>query len=443
MRRFLGLRWLTIALIMLGALVNFLSRQTLSIAAPTVIASLHITTQQYGWITSAFQGGIMLQPVVGYVIDILGVKSGFALFAFLWSVICMAHGLAGSWQALAVLRGLLGFAEGAFSPGGLKVVSEWFPAKERGMAGGLYNIGPSLGSMLAPPLVAGAILIYSWQASFVIVGLISLVWVGLWLVFYRSVRDKPSPFSLVVLSWFYRLLPASKRPSPAQLYGLAEEERGYIVSGQEAFLQGEDKKPSILSILGRRNFWGIALPRFLTDPTWGMLSFWVPLYLTTVRHFDLKQIAIYAWLPFLAADLGCIFGPSVVLFLQRRGWDLIDARRGAFTVGALMMIGVAFTGMVQDPLVAVALISLAGFAHQTLSVTMITMATDLFPRNEVGTVAGMAGTCANLGILIFTLELGQRVDQIGYTPVFVLLAVLDIVAAAVAWTVIRKPKVHV
>src|ERR1051326_1787571 len=147
MRRFLGLRWLTIALIMLGALVNFLSRQTLSIAAPTVITTLHITTEQYGWITSAFQGGIMLQPVVGYIIDVMGVKSGFALFALLWSVICMAHGLAGSWQALAVLRGLLGFAEGAFSPGGLKVVSEWFPAKERGMAGGLYNIGPSLGSM--------------------------------------------------------------------------------------------------------------------------------------------------------------------------------------------------------------------------------------------------------------------------------------------------------
>jgi len=120
MRRFMGLRWLTIGLIMLGALVNFLSRQTLSIAAPIVIANLHITTQQYGWITSAFQGGIMLQPVVGYVIDILGVKSGFALFAFLWSVICMAHGLASNWQILAGLRGLLGFAEGAFSPGGLK-----------------------------------------------------------------------------------------------------------------------------------------------------------------------------------------------------------------------------------------------------------------------------------------------------------------------------------
>ena len=415
MRRFMGLRWLTIGLIMLGAMVNFLSRQTLSIAAPTVIQDLHITTQQYGWITSAFQGGIMLQPVVGYVIDVLGVKSGFALFAFLWSVICAAHGLAGSWQILAGLRGLLGFAEGAFSPGGLKVVSEWFPAKERGLAGGLYNIGPSLGSMLAPPLVAWAIYAHSWQASFVIVGLISLSWVGLWLIFYRPVRNHPT---------------------------LSEEEREYIVSGQESFLQAQDKKPSILSILKRRNFWGIALPRFLTDPTWGMLSFWVPLYLTTVRGFDLKQIALYAWLPFLAADLGCIFGPSVVLFLQKRGMDLIDARRCAFTLGAVMMIGVAFTGVVQSPLMAVALISLAGFAHQTLSVTMITMATDLFPRNEVGTVAGMAGTCANLGILIFTYALGQWVDQIGYTPVFVLLAVLDIVAAIVAWTVIRKPAAY-
>src|SRR5271170_7076164 len=141
----ISIRWLTIGLIMLGAMVNFLSRQALSVAAPTVISSLHITSEQYGWITAAFQGSIMLQPIVGYIIDLLGVKTGFAIFAFAWSVICMAHGLATNWQIFAGLRGLLGFAEGAFSPGGLKVVSEWFPARERGLAGGLYNIGPSIG----------------------------------------------------------------------------------------------------------------------------------------------------------------------------------------------------------------------------------------------------------------------------------------------------------
>ena len=414
MRRFLGIRWLTIGLIMLGAMVNFLSRATLAVAAPTVMENLHITTQQYGYITGAFQLFIMLQFAVGYAIDILGVKIGFALFAFLWSVICMAHGLANSWQMMAALRGLLGFAEGAFSPGGLKVVSEWFPAKERGLAGGLYNIGPSIGQMLAPPLVVWAILFYSWQAAFVIVGAISLAWVVLWLIFYHPVATHPR---------------------------LSAEERELIVSGQESYVQGEDKKPSILNILSRRNFWGVALPRFLTDPTWGMLSFWVPLYLTTVRHFDLKQIAMYAWLPFLAADLGCIFGPSVVLFLQKRGLDLIDARRGAFTLGAVMMIGVAFAGTVQNAYMAVALISLAGFAHQTLSVTMITMATDLFPRNEVGTVAGMAGTSANLGVLISSLLIGGLVSTIGYAPFFVALAALDLLAAIVVWTVIQKPPI--
>ena len=416
MRRYMGIRWITIALIMMGAMVNFLSRATLSVAAPTVMETLDITTQQYGYITSAFQFCIMLQPLVGYIIDILGVKTGFAIFAFAWSVICMAHGFATSWQMLAFFRGALGFAEGAFSPGGLKVVSEWFPARERGFAGGLYNIGPSIGQMLAPPLVVWAILYFgNWQSAFVIVGVISLSWVVLWLLFYHPVASHPK---------------------------LSAEERELIVSGQENYLLSDDKKPSIISILKRRNFWGIALPRFLTDPCWGMLSFWVPLYLTQVRGFDLKQIAMFAWLPFLAADLGCIFGPSVVLFLQKRGWDLIDARRGGFTVGAIMMIGVAFTGTVQSPYAAVALLSLAGFAHQTLSVTMITMATDLFRRNEVGTVAGMAGTCANLGIFIATLVIGGMVSTIGYTPFFIGLAVLDLIAAVVVWTVIRKPATH-
>jgi ACS family hexuronate transporter-like MFS transporter len=104
----------------------------------------------------------------------------------------------------------------------------------------------------------------------------------------------------------------------------------------------------------------------------------VPLYLTTVRHFDLKQIALFAWLPFVAADLGCLFGPAVVLFLQKRGVSLINARRWAFTLGAVLMTGMMFVGRVESPYVAIALLCLGGFAHQTLSVTVITMSSDLF-----------------------------------------------------------------
>ena len=323
----------------------------------------------------------------------------------------MAHGLAHSWQGFALLRGLLGFAEGCANPAGMKATAEWFPANERGLAGGLFNIGASAGSMLAPPLVAWAILAYNWQAAFVITGILGLAWVVLWLAFYNAPEKHPA---------------------------LSEAERGYIIAGQEKHLQGDGTRPSILNILGQRNFWGIALPRLLADPTWGTLTFWTPLYLSTVRHFDLKQIALFAWMPFLAADLGCMFGGVVVVFLQRRGVSLINARRCAFTLGACLMTGMAFVGVVKNPYTAVALLSLGGFAHQTLSVTVITMSSDLFKRSEVATVAGLAGTCGNAGLLIFNLVIGSLVVAIGYTPFFVGLAALDLLGAAVLWTVVRE-----
>jgi len=158
-----------------------------------------------------------------------------------------------------------------------------------------------------------------------------------------------------------------------------------------------------------------------------------------VRGFDLKQIALFAWLPFLAADLGCLFGGAISMALQKYGGvGLINARRSAFTVGALLMMGVSFAGTVLNPYVAVALLSLAGFAHQTLSVTVITMASDLFKRSEVATVAGMAGTCGNAGVLVFSLLMGALVTRVGYTPFFVGLAGLDLLGALILWTVVRE-----
>lgn len=412
-RKIKGLRWWMIGLVMLGAVINYLTRSSLAVAAPTLLKELDISTAEYSYITAAFQGAIMLQPLCGYVLDVIGLKFGYAMFAVAWSIICMLHGFATNWQTLAVLRGLLGLAEGSANPAGMKAVSEWFPAKERGMAGGIYNIGASFGSMLAPPLVVWAILHYNWQSAFVITGALGLVWVAIWLLLYDA---------------------------PARHRRLSKSEAQHIAAGQEQHLEGDGKRPSVSSIIRQRNFWGIALPRFLADPAWGTLAFWVPLYLTTVRGFDLKQIAMFAWLPFLAADLGCLFGPTVVLWLQKRGVRLINARRGAFTLGAIMMMGVAFVGFVDDAYAAIALLSLAGFAHQTLSVTVITMSSDLFRRNEVATVAGMCGTFGNLGLLIFSLLIGGLMSSVGYTPFFVSLAVLDLVAAVLLWTLVREPR---
>jgi len=413
LRKLYGLRWWIIALVALGGILNYLTRNTLSVAAPTILVDLHITTKEYSWIVDAFQATIMLQPIAGYVLDVIGLKFGAALFCVAWSLICMAHGLATNWQAFAWLRGALGLAEGSVMPTGMKATAEWFPAKERGLSGGIFNIGASLGAMLAPPLVIWAIHVYDWQMAFVITGALGFVWVALWLLFYDT---------------------------PARHRLLSQQEHDHIVSGQEKALEAVAARPPVWEILKRRNFWGIGLPRFLADPTWGTLSFWVPLYLSQARHFDLKHIAMFAWLPFLAADLGCLFGPTIVLYLQRRGITLITARKCAFTVGACMMTGVAFAGFVASPYVAIALISLAGFAHQTLSITVITMSSDLFKRNEVGTIAGLQGMCGNFGLLLFNTVIGLLVASIGYTPFFVAMAVLDLIGAAVLWSLVRAPE---
>jgi ACS family hexuronate transporter-like MFS transporter len=408
--RLYALRWRMISLITIGTILNYLTRATLGVAAPTLTGELGITETEYSWITGVFQIGIMCQPFAGYVMDLIGLKLGFGLFALAWAIIMMLHGAAVNWQMLAGLRGLMGFAEGSAQPGGMKAVAEWFPAKERGFAGGFYNIGASFGSMLAAPLVAWAILFHSWRLAFVIAGAAALVWVVLWFRYYHSPKDHPR---------------------------LSAEEREYIESGQEAHLAAGATKASMLTLLKQRNTWGIAIPRMMADPTWGTLSFWVPFYLMNERGFDIKQIAMFAWLPFVTADVGCMAGPAIALWLQRRGFSLINARRCAFTVGAVLMLGMAFVGKVHDPYAAIALLCLGGFAHQTLSITVITMSSDLFRRNEVATVAGIAGFCGNLGVLLFTLLIGGLVKVVGYDPFFVALAVMDILGAIWLWAVVR------
>src|SRR3954470_14044035 len=228
-RRLIALRWWMIGLITVGTVLNYMTRTMLGVAAPTLMGDLGITEREYSWVTGFFQAGIMCQPFAGYVMDAIGLKLGFGLFAMAWAVIMMLHGAAANWPVLAALRGLMGFAEGSAQPGGMKAVAEWFPAKERGFAGGFYNIGASFGSMLAAPLVAWAILYHSWRLAFVIAGAAALLWVAAWFRFYHSPKDHPA---------------------------ISPEERNLIETGQEAHVAATGAKPSILSLLRQRNVWG-------------------------------------------------------------------------------------------------------------------------------------------------------------------------------------------
>ncbi|PKC36957.1 hexuronate transporter ExuT [Pantoea ananatis 15320] len=414
MRKIKGLRWYMIGLVTLGTVLGYLTRNTIAVAAPTLQTELHITTQQYSYIVAAYSACYtVMQPVAGYVLDLLGTKVGYAVFAVLWAIFCAATALAGSWGGLALVRGAVGAAEAAMIPAGLKASSEWFPAKERSVAVGYFNVGSSIGAMLAPPLVVWAIVAHSWQMAFIIAGVLSMIWALCWLVFYKH---------------------------PKQQKKLSDEERHYIISGQELQHQtGNTTKMSALQILRNRQFWGIALPRFLAEPAWGTFNAWIPLFMFKVYGFNLKEIALFAWMPMLFADFGCILGGYLPPLFQRWfGVNLIVSRKMVVTMGAILMIGPGTIGLFTSPYIAIALLCVGGFAHQALSGALITLSSDVFGRNEVATANGLTGMAAWTASTLFALVVGALADTLGFSPLFAALAVFDLLGAVVIWTVLKN-----
>ena len=409
------LRWWIIGLVTLGTILNYLARSTLSVAAPTLTKEFAMTTEQYSWVVLAFQATYtVMQTVAGAVLDALGTRLGFFVFALGWAVANMAHGLATGWQSLALFRAALGATEAAAIPAGAKTVATWFPPRERPLATSLFQMGTSVGNMIAPPLVAFCILWWNWQAAFYVTGALSLVWAGMWWFGYRDPDAHPR---------------------------LSEEESALIAKGREEDVTG---KPATRGdVLRSRSFWAIAVPRFLSEPAWQTFNFFIPLYLVAVWKLDLKSIALWAWLPFLAADFGSLAAgllPTWLVkpnFLLKRGASLLASRKITMTLGALCMIGPACIGLAGSPGIAIALFCVGGFAHQMLNGALITLCADVFDSKTVGTATGMAGSIAWIGGMLFTLAIGQSADTYGYDPLFVALGALDVVGAIVLWSLLR------
>jgi len=409
-----GLRWYMIGLVTVGTVLGYLTRNAIAAAAPTLMSQLNISTQQYSYIIAAYSACYtLMQPVAGYVLDVMGTKVGYAMFAIMWAIFCMATALASSWGGLAIARGAVGMAEAAMIPAGLKASSEWFPAKERSIAVGYFNVGSSIGGMIAPPLVVWCIIMHSWQLAFVITGALSMLWAISWLVLYKHPKDQKK---------------------------LSNEERDYILEGQEAQHQPTNgKKMSAWDILRNRQFWGIALPRFLAEPAWGTFNAWIPLFMFKVYGFNLKEIAMFAWMPMLFADLGCILGGYLPPFFQKHfKVNLIVSRKMVVTMGAVLMIGPGMIGLFTSPYAAIALLCVGGFAHQSLSGALITLSSDVFGRNEVATANGLTGMAAWTASTLFALVVGALADTIGFSPLFAALAVFDLLGAIIIWTVLQN-----
>ncbi len=333
---------------------------------------------------------------------IVGTRVGFAIILTWWSLATILTRFAGSVFSFAFWRAMLGVGEAGNWPGAIKTISEWFPAKERGLATGIFNLGSSTGAIIAPPLIVWIMLNFGWRTSFVLAGSFGFVWLVIWL-------------------WFYRL--------PRQQKFITQAELIHIESGQETTATSErTEKLPWFRLLRYRQVWGILVPRFLSEPVWWFYLFWLPTYLVNARGFDLKKMAIFALLPYITADLGCLFGGGLSSWLMRQGWSANKARKTVMVGSACLMPAALFVVGAKDPWVAIGLVCLATFGHQSWSTNMLILPADLFPQKVVASVTGIGG----IGIIasaIFQSIVGYLVQYYSYAPVFVIAGVLHPLAA--------------
>jgi len=382
----LRMRWLVIGLVFFVTLINYLDRLTISVLAPVITEALKLSNLQYAslgtWFLLAYT---ISQSVSGRLYDRIGTRRGFALSVVVWSVSAMAHAFARGLGSLSVLRFCLGLGEAGNWPGAAKIVAEWFPVRERAFAMAIFNSGAAIGSIVAPPLIVWLQWAYGWQGAFLVTGVLGFGWLVAWWALYRP-----------------RKLAPTRAAAPA--------------STEEA--------PKWFELLRKKEVWAIVLGRFLVDPVWWLYISWLPLFLYKVHGFDLKKIGMFAWVPYLAADAGSLLGGFASGYLVKRGWTVRNARRATIAFSALLMPAGILAARAENPFTALGLIGLVLFGFQFWINNVQTLPSDWFPSRTVASVAGLGGTGAGIGSMMFLLLTGWVVDHFGYTPVLTAAGVL-------------------
>ena len=411
------LRWWIAWTLFFSTVINYINRQTLSVLAPVITQQFHLSHSQLSWVFSFFQlsyAGMWL--IGGVLLDIIGTRLGLALAVIWWSIISMLTGLANSLSQFAIFRFLLGIGEGCNWPGASKAVAEWFPAKERGVAVAIFDSGSSVGGALAAIMVPWVAIALGWRYAFVISGILGFLWLALWLRVYYPLNRHPR---------------------------VTSEEKAYIESGSDtAKVSARSGVGRWLTLLKDRNTWGIVLGRSLTDPIWWFYVFWLPQYLSDARGFSLKQIAAFAWIPFIAADIGNFTGGLTSGFLIKRGMPTLRARKWVCVVSCLPVIAGIPAARTHNPYMALALIAFAVWGYASWSTMGLTFPSDLFPQDVVASVTGVSGLGAGLAGAFFTVVVGKLVDRFSYYPAFFAAATIPLLATAAVLMLLR-PRVAV
>ncbi|RZM20035.1 MAG: MFS transporter, partial [Sphingomonas sp.] len=244
-------RWVICSLLFAATALNYVDRQMIGVLKPTISADLGWDETTYAdvifWFQAAYAIGYLS---FGKIVDVLGARIGYSVAFVIWTLGHTLCGFAGNAFQFSAARALLGIGESGNFPAGIKAVSEWFPARERAFATGVFNAGANIGAIITPLVVPFIVVTLGmgWRMAFVITGAFSLIWLVFWIAMYRRPRES-TKVSATELAYI-----ESDPADPAEKIGW-------------------------LKLLGYRETWAFALGKFLIDPIWWLFLFWTPDFL--------------------------------------------------------------------------------------------------------------------------------------------------------------------
>ncbi len=383
-------RWIICFLLFGIIAINYVDRQVLSVLKPTLQEQYDWTESGYADVAFWFQAAYGVGYVIfGRIVDRVGARTGGIIAMTLWGVAHTAHIFFTTTRGLAFIRVPMAFGEAGMFPVSLKAISEWYPRSERAFAIGIFNAGTSIGAIVAPFIVPIITIAYGWQMAFIVTGILTFGWLGVWILFYRRPREH-------------------KSITPAELAHIEAEPT-------------EPQRPVSWSRLFRtRETYAYILGRAMIDPVWWTFLFWLPDFFHRRFDLDLRSygpplIAIY-----LLADVGSVMGGWGSSRLYKKGFSLNRSRKLAMLACAIVVMPVAFAQYAPTMWVAVGLIALACAGHQGFSVNMFALPSDVFPRWAVGSVVGLGGLAGALGGMAMAKYAGWVLETLGsYTPIFI------------------------
>jgi len=404
-------RWVICALLFFATTINYIDRQVLGILAPTLQKDIGWNEAQYGAIVSWFTFAYALGYLgAGRLMDRIGTRLGFSISVVIWSLSAMAHSLARSVTGFSIARFALGIGESGNFPASIKTVAEWFPAKERALATGIFNAGSNVGAIITPLVVPWIALRYGWRAAFIATGFLGFIWLIFWVSIYRR---------------------------PAAHPRCSKSELAYIQSGSPS-----DSKTRVkwITLLGRRETWAFAIGKFMTDPIWWFYLYWLPKFLDTRYDIKLAQVAAPLIVIYLLADVGSVGGGWLSGAFIKRGWSVNAARKTTMLIAALLIVPTASAPAMTGLWAGVLIVGVAAAAHQWWSANIFTLSTDMFPPQAVGTVVGIGGFAGAMGGVLFQRGTGLVLQSNGnnYVPIFIVCGLAYVSALLVIHLLVPK-----